>query len=307
MGELYAAGFLLGRGYVKAPSLTGSRFVADPFAADGSRMYRTGDLARWAPDGSLEFVGRADHQVKIRGMRLELEEVEAALAAHPPRCGRPWSSWTRPAERLVGYVRADEPVPAAALRDWCAGRLPAYMVPESYVVLDRFPLTANGKVDRQALPEPAVRARTRSPRTPRERALCEIFARVLGVAEVGADDDFFALGGDSIVAIGVVRQARRAGLEVRARDLFAHPTPAALAAVVTPVDVVAVPGVNGVGAVPATPITSWLQDVGPSMDGFVQSITVRTPPGAHGRPARNPGRRPAGNPRHAPRPNGRRR
>ncbi|MFI6708999.1 non-ribosomal peptide synthase/polyketide synthase [Nonomuraea sp. NPDC050478] len=281
VGELYAAGFLLGRGYVKAPSLTGSRFVADPFAADGSRMYRTGDLARWAPDGSLEFVGRADHQVKIRGMRLELEEVEAALAAHP-QVRQAVVVMDATGRRLVGYVRADEPVPAAALRDWCAGRLPAYMVPESYVVLDRFPLTANGKVDRQALPEPAVRARTRSPRTPRERALCEIFARVLGVAEVGADDDFFALGGDSIVAIGVVRQARRAGLEVRARDLFAHPTPAALAAVVTSVDVVAVPGVNGVGAVPATPITSWLQDVGPSMDGFVQSITVRTPPGLTG-------------------------
>ncbi|MFG1944007.1 non-ribosomal peptide synthase/polyketide synthase [Nonomuraea sp. NPDC048826] len=281
VGELYAAGFLLGRGYIHAPSLTGSRFVADPFVADGSRMYRTGDLARRAPDGSLEFVGRADHQVKIRGMRLELEEVEAALAAHP-RVRQAVVVVGANGRQLVGYARSGDPLTAAELRDWCADRLPAYMVPESYVVLDRFPLTANGKVDRQALPEPAARARTREPGTARERVLCAIFAEVLGVAEVGAEDDFFALGGDSIVAIGVVRQARRAGLTVRARDLFACPTPAGLAAVVTGTGAGATAGLDGTGEIPATPITEWLQDVGPAMDGFVQSMTVHTPAGLTG-------------------------
>ncbi|TDC06450.1 amino acid adenylation domain-containing protein, partial [Nonomuraea longispora] len=278
VGELYAAGFLLGRGYINAPALTGGRFVADPFAADGSRMYRTGDLARWAPDGSLEFVGRADHQVKIRGMRLELEEVEAALATHPG-VRQAAVVVDENGRRLVGYARSNDPVTAAELRDWCAGRLPAYMVPDAYVVLDRLPLTANGKVDRQALPRPSepAAARTRAPRTERERVLCEVFAQVLGLACVGAEDDFFALGGDSIVAIGVVRQARRAGLAVRPRDVFAHPTPAALAATVTDVSTASPPPVSGVGEVPPTPITEWLQDAGPSMDGFLQSMTVRTP------------------------------
>ncbi|TDE41877.1 amino acid adenylation domain-containing protein, partial [Nonomuraea mesophila] len=285
VGELYAAGFLLGRGYVNAPALTGGRFVADPFAADGSRMYRTGDLATWAPDGSLEFVGRADHQVKIRGMRLELEEVEAALATHPG-VRQAAVVLDEDGRRLVGYARSNDPVTAAELRDWCAGRLPAYMVPDAYVVLGRFPLTANGKVDRQALPRPSGPARvrdprTRAPRTERERVLCEVFAQVLGprvgLGDVGAEDDFFALGGDSIDAIGVVRQARRAGLAVRPRDVFAHPTPAALAATVTDVSAASAPPLSGVGEVPPTPITEWLQDVGPSMDGFFQSMTVRTP------------------------------
>uniref|UniRef100_UPI001C5E6209 non-ribosomal peptide synthetase n=1 Tax=Nonomuraea guangzhouensis TaxID=1291555 RepID=UPI001C5E6209 len=327
VGELYAAGFLLGRGYINAPALTGSRFVANPFGDGGSRMYRTGDLARWNADGSLEFVGRADNQVKIRGMRLEPEEVEAALATHPRVRQATVTVGTNAAgaRHLIGYVTSHDDLPATELRSWCADRLPEYMVPSAFVVLDRFPLTANGKVDRRALPEPQARrrplpaskgdghvlpepqvgggallepqvdrralsadrglpepagqARTLESGTARERALCEIFARVLGVEEVGAEEDFFALGGDSIVAIGVVRQARHAGLVVRARDLFAHPTPAALAATVTEVTTTAGPATGAVGEVPPTPITEWLQATGPSMDGFIQSMTVHTPAG----------------------------
>ncbi|MEV5412193.1 non-ribosomal peptide synthase/polyketide synthase [Thermopolyspora sp. NPDC052614] len=289
VGELYAAGFLLGRGYVNAPALTASRFVANPFDGGGTRMYRTGDLARWCADGTLEFVGRADHQVKIRGMRLELEEVEAALAAHPRVRQAVVVVRESPsaARHLAGYVTAhDDPaagddLTADELRRWCAERLPEYMVPAVVMVLPAFPLTPNGKVDRRALPDPGEggRARSREPRTAVERVLCDIFAEVLGVPEVGAEDDFFVLGGDSIVAIAVVRQARRAGLTVRPRDLLARRTPAALAPAVTPMTAEADGAApDAAGPLPATPITEWLQDVGPAMDGFMQSMTVRTPP-----------------------------
>ncbi|GLZ35227.1 hypothetical protein Lesp02_74140 [Lentzea sp. NBRC 105346] len=276
-GELYAAGFLLGRGYVRSPGLTAARFVANPFGAPGSRLYRTGDLVRWCGDGTLEFVGRADNQVKIRGMRLELEEVEAALATHPlvRQAVVTVHRSTAGAQQLVGYVLADA-VPDD-LAPWCASRLPEYMVPSHFVALPSFPLTANGKVDRRSLPSPVmVQSTSRAASSPVERALCEIFTAVLG-RPVGADDDFFALGGDSIVAIGVVRQARSAGFAVRVRDLFALRTPAALAAVVQPVS--ATVAVDGVGDVPVTPVLAWLNEVGSGMDGFFQSVTVPTPPG----------------------------
>jgi amino acid adenylation domain-containing protein len=283
-GELYAAGFLLGRGYVNAPGLTAARFVANPFAGDGSRLYRTGDLARWHDDGSLEFLGRADNQVKIRGMRLELEEVEAALATHPGvrQAVVVALENTAGAKYLAGYALAAPTVTEEELRSWCADRLPEYMVPSTVTVLDAFPLTANGKVDRRALPEPQRRedrAAGRPARTPRERTLCAIFAEVLGLAEVGADEDFFALGGDSIVAIGVVSRARRAGLTVRPREVFELRTPAALALVageVEPAERVA--SVEPVGDVPATPVVEWLWETGPSA-GFYQSIAVHSPAG----------------------------
>ncbi len=142
-GELYAAGFLLGRGYVNAPALTGARFVANPFGEPGARMYRTGDLACWRADGSLEFVGRADNQVKIRGMRLELEEVEAAVATHP--AVRQAAVLVKD-KHLCAYAVLDRPASPDELRQWCADRLPEYMVPSTFVVLDAFPVTANGKV-----------------------------------------------------------------------------------------------------------------------------------------------------------------
>ncbi|GHJ44011.1 non-ribosomal peptide synthetase [Catellatospora sp. TT07R-123] len=283
VGELYAAGFLLGRGYVNAPSLTGARFVANPFDGRGTRMYRTGDLARIAPDGSLDFVGRADNQVKIRGMRLELEEVEAVLAAHPAVRRAAVVVYTGgAAAQLAGYAVTDAPVTAEQLRTWCAGRLPEYMVPATVTILDAFPVTANGKVDRRALPDPVApeRAPRRAPDGPVERLLCDVFADVLGVGGISADDDFLTLGGDSITAIGVVRRARQAGYLVRPADILARRTPAALAPAVTPVD----PGsaatpADADGPVPPTPITEWLQDLGPAVHGFFQAMTLRTPAG----------------------------
>ncbi|MEU8622513.1 amino acid adenylation domain-containing protein [Streptomyces sp. NPDC048623] len=239
VGELYLAGTGLARGYENAPGTTAASFVADPFGPPGSRMYRTGDLARRLPDGSLEFAGRVDDQVKLRGFRIELSEVDAALAALPDvahavsliREDRPGD------KRLVGYV---VPAPGHAapdgreLRGRLAGALPDYLVPSALVVLDALPLTSNGKVDRAALPAPVAAAgSSRGPRTPREELLRELFAEALGVGagEVGIDDDFFALGGNSLLAAGLVSRIRKVlGAELGIQALFLAPTVAGVAA-----------------------------------------------------------------------------
>ncbi|MEV7467346.1 amino acid adenylation domain-containing protein [Streptomyces kronopolitis] len=234
-GELYLAGAQLARGYLGRPGLTAERFTADPFGPAGARMYRTGDLARWTPDGRLDYVGRVDDQVKLRGFRIELGEVESALAAHPGvaravaavREDRPGD------RRLAAYVvPGDAPVPAAVLREHLSGLLPDYMVPGAFVELEALPLTPNGKVDRKALPAlaPAGPAdHGRDPRTAHETLLCQVFAEVLGLPRVGAEADFFALGGDSIRSVQVVGRARKAGLGLALSDVFRHKTVEALA------------------------------------------------------------------------------
>ncbi|WP_229916012.1 non-ribosomal peptide synthetase [Streptomyces fructofermentans] len=234
-GELYLTGVQLARGYHARPGLTAERFVADPYGGAGERMYRTGDLVRRRADGVVEYLGRTDRQVKIRGNRVEPGEIEAALAAHPSVAQ---AAVTVMGGHLVAHVvpaGAGRPEPAA-LRAALGASLPAPMVPDAYVVLDALPLTPSGKLDRAALPAPqAVRAEARAPRDDRERALTGIFAAVLKLEEVGIDDDFFMLGGDSITSIGVSSRARRAGLDLSPRDVFEHRTPAALAAAATPV------------------------------------------------------------------------
>ncbi|MBI3224256.1 MAG: non-ribosomal peptide synthase/polyketide synthase [Mycolicibacterium cosmeticum] len=282
-GELYAAGFLLGRGYVNAPGLTGARFIANPFAQDGSRMYRTGDLARWTADGVLEFLGRADNQVKIRGMRVELEEIEVVLAAHPQVRHAAVILRNTPAggAQLTGYALSTTGVDPGELRAWCADKLPEHMVPGAVLVLDAFPVTANGKIDRRALPEPALaQPDTGAPVTDsRVRAICDIYADLLGVPTVGADTDFFGIGGDSIAAMGLVSRARRAGLRVRPRDVFTLRTPAKLAAAVTAIDGPAATTVDGTGEIEPTPILAWLDEIGNGTAGFFQSATLHTPAG----------------------------
>lgn len=286
-GELYAAGFLLGRGYIHAPALTGSRFVANPFGDDGSRMYRTGDLARWTADGVLEFLGRADNQVKIRGMRVELEEIEVTLAAHPMVRHAAVVLRQTPSggAQLTGYVVSNTDIEPDELTAWCAARLPEHMVPGTVQVLDEFPVTANGKIDRRALPVPAapppseLSADADVPNDPLVQSLCSIFADLLGVPAVGAGDDFFALGGDSIVAMGLISRARKLGLKLRPRDIFAMRTPAALATAVGEIAVAKADPIEAVGEVGATPILAWLAEVGNALDGFYQSVTLHTPAG----------------------------
>ncbi|MEE2048157.1 AMP-binding protein, partial [Nocardiopsis tropica] len=220
------------RGYHGRPSLTAERFVADPLG-DGGRLYRTGDLVREDADGTLEYVGRADSQVKIRGFRIEPGEVEAALLAQE---GVAQALVTvredAPGARtLVGYV-VGTVTDTAALRDRLCARLPGYMVPSAVVVLESLPLTANGKVDHRALPAPPARTVDYvRPREGAEHAAAEEFAAALGLERVGARDDFFALGGDSILSIQAVSRARAAGVELTSRDVFSHPSVAALAEV----------------------------------------------------------------------------
>ncbi|MGC4861002.1 amino acid adenylation domain-containing protein [Micromonospora sp. DT41] len=241
VGELYLSGERLARGYPDAPDLTAESFVADPYGPPGQRMFRTGDLVRRDADGVLHFCGRANDQVKIRGFRVELAEVEAALETHPSVAHAAVLAVPAPGgdRRLVGFVvPAGDPVDTADLTVHVGRRLPDYMTPSVVVTLDRLPLTSNGKVDRRALPVPELTAPAsgRAPATERERALCEIFADVLGMPQVGPDDSFFDLGGQSLQAMRLVSRIRSVlGLEVTIDVVFDAPSPAALARHLDPV------------------------------------------------------------------------
>ncbi|AGP53570.1 hypothetical protein M271_09795 [Streptomyces rapamycinicus NRRL 5491] len=287
VGELYVAGVGLARGYVGRAGLTAERFVADPFGGVGERMYRTGDLVRWRSDGALEFVGRADDQVKVRGFRIELGEVEGAVGVHPlvgqvavvVREDRPGD------RRLVAYVvPAGGACDVGVVREFVRGRLPEFMVPGAWVVLDRLPVTANGKLDRRALPVPEVggSGSGREPRTAVERTLCRLYAEVLGLERVGAEDGFYDLGGDSISTIQLVSRARAAGLVITPADVFAHKTVARLAHTATPATGSARDQAADVpiGQVTPTPIMEWLREQGGPVDGFCQAMLMTTPAGA---------------------------
>ncbi|NOK39010.1 non-ribosomal peptide synthetase, partial [Corallococcus exercitus] len=237
-GELFIGGDGLARGYLSRPDLTAERFVPNPFASEpGARLYRTGDLARWREDGTLEFLGRLDHQVKLRGFRIELAEVEAALASHP--LVRQAVALVRedvPGDkRLVAYVVAqpEQSLDVTSLRDILRERLPEFMRPSAIVMLDALPLTSNAKVDRKALPAPdgaaPVRAAYEAPRNDIERQLATICGELLRVERVGVHDGFFELGGHSLLATQLVSRIRSTfGVELPLRDLFEASTVAEL-------------------------------------------------------------------------------
>jgi amino acid adenylation domain-containing protein/non-ribosomal peptide synthase protein (TIGR01720 family) len=289
-GELCVAGVGLALGYLDRPGLTAERFVADPLAeAPGERLYRTGDLARWRPDGTLEYLGRLDHQVKVRGYRIELGEVEAALLAHAGV--RQAVVVARPDGpdghlRLVAYLVPADPqqLPVVdALRAALARTLPSWMVPAAYVALPDLPITPNGKVDRAALPaphgkRPRLSQRPTPPRTATEQALAGVWRAVLRLDEVGVDDNFFELGGDSILAIQLISRARSHGLTFSPKQLFTHPTVALLATVAEPVGGTTAEQGPVTGPLPLTPIQRWFFDLDlPDRHHFNQGLLLTTP------------------------------
>ncbi|HEU5447476.1 MAG TPA: amino acid adenylation domain-containing protein, partial [Acidimicrobiia bacterium] len=272
-GELYLGGEGLARGYLGQPALTAGRFVADPFGPPGSRLYRTGDRARWNRAGQLEFLGRVDDQVKIRGFRIEPAEIEAALEDHPDVARAVVVARDDDGvRRLVGYVTG--PVDPAALRAWLAERLPSYMVPAAVVALDAFPLTPNNKIDRAALPAPAFASvGGRAPREPHQVDLCRVAAEILSLDTVSLDDNFFDLGGDSILSIQLVSRARRRGVDISPRQVFEAPTFAALAAAAGSLTAVSAPvetAADRIGPVPTTPMTAWLRHVAEVQGGRIE-------------------------------------
>ncbi|WP_410592315.1 non-ribosomal peptide synthase/polyketide synthase [Amycolatopsis sp. lyj-23] len=281
-GELYLAGVQLARGYLDRPGLTADRFRANPFGPPGSRVYATGDRARWTADGHLEYLGRVDDQVKIRGFRIEPGEVEAALRALPEVADAVVVARDDDGHaRLVAYVVADGvPADPARLRTALKATLPDHLVPTVFVPLERLPLATSGKVDRRALPAPAVpvapAAGRTAPRTDTERLLASIWAEVLGTAEPGVDDNFFALGGDSILSIQVVSRARRHGLRLTSRDVFRHQSIAELA-LVAGAEAAAEPETGFTGAAPLTPIQRWFFETG-HHDHFTMSTLAELDP-----------------------------
>ena len=265
-GEIYVGGAGLARGYLHRPELTGDRFIPDHLTGSpSSRLYKTGDLARFLPNRDIEYLGRIDHQVKIRGFRIELGEIEAVLGQYPgiqetaviARSDAPGD------RRLVAYLVTALPAPEVHdLRLHLKSKLPDYMVPAAFVFLDRFPLTGNGKIDRSALPAPDERRRDLAdryvaPRTPTEIALAGIWSKVLRIDRLGIHDNFFELGGDSILSIQMISLARREGVKLTPKLLFAHQTIAGLAAAAVAESGPATLSGDAVGELPLTPIQHW--------------------------------------------------
>ncbi|WP_084531884.1 non-ribosomal peptide synthetase [Nocardia miyunensis] len=292
-GELYVAGPALARGYHARPGLTAERFVANPFGGSGERMYRTGDLVRWTESSEahlrLEYLGRTDFQVKVRGQRIELGEIDAALRRiggvdFAVTLGVPGPTG---ATALAAYLVPEPGVELdlTRVRSAAGETLPGYMVPAAFTVLDAVPINAVGKLDRRALPEPrfeAARTEYRAPATPTERILAGVVGELLGLERVGADDSFFALGGDSIMAIQLVSRAKQLGVSCTPLQVFEHRTVAALAAAADAEGETLIldelPG-GGVGELPLTPIVHYMLERGGDYGRFAQTAVLELPLG----------------------------
>ena len=285
-GALHIAGDGLARGYLNRPDLTAELFIPDPFSSQpGARMYRTGDLARFGTEGRIEFVGRADSQVKIRGFRIELGEIEALLATYPAvkACAVSVHEPAPGDKRLVAYFVLNQGWSATTteLRRFLSENLPEYIVPTYFVKLDQLPALPSGKVDRRALPAPdAYRPEMEKsfvePVTPIERQLAQIYSQILGIKAVGVHDNFFDLGGDSILAIRVTAKANQQGLQLTPRQLFQNQTIAELAAVVgTATDIAYEEAIERLGAAPLSPIQRRYFDLNqPDPHHYNQSVLL---------------------------------
>jgi amino acid adenylation domain-containing protein/non-ribosomal peptide synthase protein (TIGR01720 family) len=259
-GELYIGGDGLARGYHQRPGLTAERFVASPFG-NGERVYRTGDLARWRADGAVEYLGRLDHQIKLRGLRVEIGEIESALLDHPSVSEAVVvARQLATGMQLVGYLVA-EALDEEQLRTRLKQRLPDYMVPAHLVMLEKFPLSANGKLDRKALPEPQLQQRAfEAPMNGVESELAELWQDLLGVAQVGRQDNFFELGGDSILSLQIVSRAKKRGIQLSPRQMFERQTIAELAQVAQVInrdEAAAAARIEFNRDIPLTPIQHW--------------------------------------------------
>ncbi len=288
-GELYIGGDGLARGYLHSPQQTAANFIPHPWSeSQGARLYRTGDKARYLPDGHIEYLGRIDNQIKLRGFRIELGEIEAILAQHPALVQNVVIATLDPSgeRRLVAFcVAKQQKAPTSSdLRDFLKPKLPEYMLPSAFVILDALPLTANGKVDRSAL---EVIQTTRmedditfvAPRTPTEEILAAIWAQVLAVEQVGIYNNFFELGGDSILSIQIVAKAYQAGIQITPKQLFEHQTIAKLAAVVGTTQAVEMEQGMVTGSLPLIPIQHWFFEKNlPQPQHWNQAVLLQVPP-----------------------------
>ena len=275
-GELHIGGVQVARGYLNRPELTTEKFIPDPFSSDSNaRLYKTGDLARYLPDGNILYLGRLDFQVKIRGNRIELGEIEATLSQHPSirEAVVVAQEYDLGDKRLAAYVvpKHEQSISISHLRDFLSKKLPDYMIPASYTVLETIPLTPNGKVDRKALPIPELDRSTLAsdfvaPRNTAEESLANIWAQVIGVERVGINDNFFDLGGDSIISLQIVAKASQAGLRLIPQQLFEYQTISELSSVIEIADSITAEQGLISGSVPLTPIQHWF---------FEQSISDR--------------------------------
>ncbi|MEL7245425.1 MAG: condensation domain-containing protein, partial [Cyanobacteria bacterium J06573_2] len=291
-GQLHIGGAGLAKGYLNKPELTAEKFIPNPFKEQLSiinyqlpitKLYKTGDLVRYLPNGNLEYLGRLDNQVKIRGFRIELEEVEAVLNQHPQikeTCVIPHTD-NSGNQRLIAYIVSSHPIPNNQIRQFLQQGLPDYMIPSFFVELESLPLTNNGKVDRKVLPIPDLSQRENVNNTPptseKEIILTKIWSEVLGV-NVGIHDNFFEMGGDSILSIQIIARANQAGLSLTPRQLFQYQTISELATVAdTKPQIQAEQGLI-TGEVPLTPIQHWFFEEISEVDYYNQSVLLEVVP-----------------------------